>query len=439
MIEGVPPYSESAESAVLGAVFLNPSVWPVVYATLNEEDFYLQKNKVVFKHMLDLAAEGVPIDHITLGNALLTSGSLDKIGGAITLDGYTESIATTVNTEHYANIVRDKAAIRGVIYAAHRVASGGMSDNGSEFLASEVDKLLTAADAMNRTRMPDSLLDMGARVLSNYELVESGYRGISLPWPSMDAMTAGLWPKTITMFVARPGTGKSFIAVICARHAWLSGKRVLVVSPEMSKDEIAERFFVIQAGVDYHNVVIGQLPTPMRSKFVKTIEDVKGQEGLYIMDSDDDLTPKNMEAAIRACKPDLVAIDSIYDIKVKGDRKDRVLLALEWIKKSAKTFGFAAVGFAQQNRSAELTEKKGGGARLGTIALADEIGQDSHGVFALEQTRDDKADKIMKIKPLKLRRGQFKKPTIRINWDFEVMRFDEIEDEDEEELDEIPF
>jgi len=255
----------------------------------------------------------------------------------------------------------------------------------------------------------------------------------------MDSMTAGAWPKTITMFVARPGVGKTFVAVICARHAWLNNRRVLVISPEMSKDEIAERFFVIHSSVSYHSVISGQLPTIMEQRFEKTILDSSGKDGLWIMDSDDDLTPRGMESAIRACNPDLVAIDSIYDIHLKGDRKDRAIGALSWMKKSSKEFGHATIGFAQQNRIAELSEKKGGGARLGTIALADEIGQDAHAVFALEQTQDDKDDKIMKIKKIKLRRGNAKRPSIKVHWDMDRMFFDEIVEEDDGDEDDIPF
>lgn len=854
----IPPYSSDAESAVLGSVFLDNSCWGQVFSSLNEEDFYLESNRRVFRHMYKLFEDGVPVDHVTLGNSLRQSGDLEKIGGVMALNDYTEHVATLSNISYYANIVREKSATRRVIYNAQNLVSEGMMDVGVDGLSKSMEELLKSAQMLARTRMPDSLLDMGEKVMANYKMVANGYRGIELPWPSMDAMTAGLWPKTVTMFVARPGTGKclrydtlvmnsnsgayftiedivksrmniltrnengsisrirpdawlstgrkqcvavsshggrkisgtpehplmtpdgwkridelqvgeyievagsvpepyftvdadkeeaiilgmmladggltggtprfnkkcpivsrvlsdavqhygwelvntargklngehsiisngdffrwwdkkvghrylsknkiipnrvfgysnenlstfigamwscdgsfpiskngqvtaeisfaskemveqvqrlmlrfgihgrirskvtilngkkfnswsytvyshshdafvasipilgdkaeklarlsysnnpniggipitgrmkkdmierigklsndervskynsvskmlgmttrisanklyrrktvssrvfsafvevfgwdhwrhllvnrwdkiidikddgvqdvydltvmgthnflandivahnTFVAVVCARHAWQNGKKVLIVSPEMSKDEIAERFFVIHAGVSYHNVITGQLATIQEQKLKDSIDSVSGSGNLWIMDSDDDLSPKGMEAAIRACQPDMVAIDSIYDIKVSGDRKDRALGALEWMKRCAKDLGFAAVGFAQQNRSAELSEKKGGGARLGTIALADEIGQDAHAVFALEQSKDEKDDKKMSFKPLKLRRGQYKKPKITVNWDFESMVFDEIVEEevDGDFSEEIPF
>jgi len=436
----VPPYNVEAEVSVLGSVLLNNDCWSTVFANLNDEDFYVDANRRVFNSMYGLFEAGVPVDHVTLGNRLREAGDLEKIGGAIALHNITDAVATTANIEAYVGIVKDDSSIRSVIHQAQNVVASGMSGSGTSDVYSDVERLLHAARDLTRGRMPDSLMGLGEKVLDNYRKVADGYRGIELPWPTIDLMTAGAWPKTVTIFVGRPGVGKSQIAVLCARHAWRNNKRVLIVSPEMSKVEIAERFFVVESGVSYHGVVSGQLPTIMETELIKVICELKEKHGIWILDSDDDLTPAGIEAAIRACDPELVAIDSIYDLRMKGERRDRALGAIEWMKRSCKEYGFASIGFAQQNRAAELSEKKGGGARLGTIALADEIAQDAHAVFALEQTKDDKADKVMKLKPLKLRRGQFKKPTVKVHWDFETMNFDEIEDDDEyENGGDIPF
>lgn len=436
----VPPHNQEAEVAVLGAVLLNNECWGEAYAILDAGDFYSESNRKVYEAMGDLFASGTPVDHVTLGHMLRQKGDLEKIGGAIALANITDAVATTANMSYYADIVRETSQLRTLIYEADKVSSKGFSSVTIEDMAGDVEGLVAAAQALGRRRMPDSLLSLGDKVLENYKMVAEGYRGIELPWPSLDNMTAGLWPKTVTMFVARPGVGKTQVAIICARHAWLKGRRVLVVSPEMPKDEIAERFFVTHAAVSYQGVINGELPTPMVEKLESTIERDRDLPGLYILDSDDDLSPRGIDSAVRASNPHLVAVDSMYDLKIKGERRDRMLMALEWIKGNSRSYGYAAVGFAQQNRIAELSEKKGGGARLGTIALADEIGQDAQTVIALEQTKDDKADKIMKFHPLKIRRGQFKRSKVKSVWDFDRMNFDEIEDVEESEYsDEIPF
>lgn len=436
----MPPCDNEAEASVLGSILLKPEVIKIVETVIEPEDFYSETHRYVYEGMLALEKENVPVDHVTLAHKLRQRGNLERIGGGIALSNLTDAVATTENVEHYAAIVYEKSAARKVIYAAQEVVSRGYMDTSSEELYGAVDSLTDKALTLARSRMPMSLLGMGEEVIEFYKKVAGGYRGIELPWPTINNMTAGMWPGTMTIFVARPGIGKSTVAILSARHAWLNGQPSLVVSPEMSKMEIAERFFVIDAGVSYKNTVRGELSAYELPKLENSASENKEKTGLWIMDSTDDLTPRGINSAIRACQPSFVAVDSMYDLRLKGDRKDKILQALEWLKSSSKEMNFAACGFAQQNRVAELSEKKGGGSRIGTIALADEVGQDAHAVFALEQTKDMKADGIMRIKPLKLRRGYGADP-VDVLWNFDQMNFDEIpkDEESNDDLEEIPF
>ncbi|MDQ6963444.1 MAG: DnaB-like helicase C-terminal domain-containing protein, partial [Mariprofundales bacterium] len=158
---------------------------------------------------------------------------------------------------------------------------------------------------------PDNLLSIGPKVMEFYDKVRNGYEGISLPWPTLSGMMRGLWPGTTTMFVARPGVGKTFVAVVSARHAWLRhGISPLVVSPEMGKLEMAERFFVVHSGVSYADVVRGTLSDLALEKLRGTVEEVAGDREappVWIMGPDDDLSPQSIDRAIRETKPGLVA------------------------------------------------------------------------------------------------------------------------------------
>ena len=425
----MPPHDSESERVILGALLLDNECWGAVSSDLIAEDFYTEKHRIVFRVMSELFLSSIPVDPVSLGNRLIQKGDDNRIGGVVTLTNLTDGIATLKNIDYHVSVVRRLSGIRSIIYSAQRLVETGIRTADADAVGAELDKLIQVSTSLVRTSMPDSLLSLGKQVFENYQLVESGYRGIELPWQGMDKMTAGLWKKTITIFVARPSTGKSQVATIIGRHAWLNKKTVLIISPEMTKEEIAERFFVLHANVNYAHVVSGQLPTIMKKKFKDTIEEMLGLKGLYIMDASDDITPKGIEIATRACNPDLVAIDSIYDLRVKGVRKERAVVVMDWLKRYVKSMNVPIVGFAQQNRTAEKKEKDGGGSRLGTIALADEIGQDAHTIIALEQTKDDKNDKIMYFRPLKIRRGQMPRDRIKIHWDFDNMDFSEFEDE----------
>jgi len=437
----VPPFDRDAERAVLGAILLDGSVLPVVTVLLEPSDFYFETHRRIYNSMLAISVRGIAIDHITLGGELTESGNLEKIGGAAALDGLTDRVPVVSNVEHYARIVREKSAMRRIIYCAQKIAADGFADHGTDSVDAGFAAIQEAVQELSRSRMPSSLLAMGDQVLEMYDKVAHGYSGVPMPWPTLNAMTAGMWPKTMTMFVARPGVGKTFLAVIAGRHAWKEGIRTLIVSPEMSRLEIAERFFSVHSSVSYLHMVQGTVSDYEMPKLQDAAASCKTQEGLWIMDAEDDLSPKGIEAAIRACSPGLVAIDSLYDLRIRGERRDKLLVALEWFKGAVKRFDLAGVGFVQLNRAAEISEKKGGGVRLGTIALADEIGQDAHAVFALEQDKDMRADRRLRIKPLKLRRGTAgASEGVGVHWNFDLMRFDELPPEDGDSFeDTVPF
>ncbi len=439
-VERVLPHDREAERAVLGAILLNPSVMASISVIVDPSDFWFGEYKIIYLAMLNLTARGVEIDHVTLGSELAADGSLTKIGGPMALDNLTE-VVTSANAEHYAAIVRERAAMRQVIVKARSLALDGYKGNEPDKVQQSFDALQDAVHALSRTKMPHSLLAMGDSVLEMYDRVAHGYSGVPLPWPTLNAMTSGMWPKTITMFVARPGVGKTQVAILAARHAWMEGNCVLIVSPEMSRGEIAERFFAIHSPVSYSHLVHGTVGEYEMPRLVEAVESCKVKEGLWILDSEDDISPRGIDSAIRACRPNLVAIDSLYDLHIKGERRDKLLVALDWFKKAVKYFDIAGCGFVQLNRAAEVSEKKGGGIRLGTIALADEIGQDSHAVFALEQDRDMKDDRIMRFKPLKLRRGSSASEGVEVRWDFESMQFSELERDEEDVFvdDPVPF
>jgi len=443
MEDRVPPNSIKAERACLGCVFLKQDTFDIIDSIIDEADFWSEPHRTIYAAMRRLIDSGVPIDHVTVGEHLIQRKELEKAGGALYLGELLDSVATTANVEAYANVVRERAGARAVMYAAGKLHEIANSKDMEATLAA-MDKVVAAADTLSQNRMPASLLELGDKVMENYDRAKAGFSGIALPWDTLNEMTMGMWPGTVTFFVARPGVGKTFVAVIAARHSWLLEHRTLIVSPEMSKEEIAERFFVVDAGVNYDNVVRGTLGAWELPKLTDSINSRKGGSGLWIMDAEDDISPKGIEAAIRACKPELVAVDSIYDLRVRGERRDRALIALEWMRRTSKRFSVSMCAFAQQNRAAELSEKKGGGSRLGTIALADEIGQDAHSVFALEQDKDEKADKKIRFKPLKLRRGRWSGDDVVVNWDFEKMDFSEADQPDDskdfkDDQNDIPF
>lgn len=297
-----------------------------------------------------------------------------------------------------------------------------------------------------------SLAETAPEVLEMYERTKRGEIGIPYPWPTMTAMTQGLWPGTLTFFVARPSVGKSWTVVHIALNAWQKGHRVLLVSPEMNRVEISERLVARVGFLNYSNMVSGQLGDYAEERLRASVIDLQEHaQELFILDDEERLSPEYIEQATDMVKPDLVCVDSIYMMraaeqmaKKKGKtgrssgggqdtRYDRILLVIDWLRSFAKRKNVPVVAISQLNKEGVSSQKKSRGIREGstmglenTLAMSDTLLWDVQNLFAMHQDDDMRADKQMLYIPLKTRRRAFSK-FIRTRWDMDSMNFDEIE------------
>lgn len=265
------------------------------------------------------------------------------------------------------------------------------------------------------------LMDLGDEVITQYKRTKDGVIGVPMPWPSLNEMTMGLWPGTLTFFAARPGVGKTFAIVIICLHAWKEGYRVLLVSPEMSAIEIAERAFSIQTRTSYRDVVSGALGEFAEKRFFEGVMTMKGMEGFYIIDADEQMEPRAIEDVIDEVAPDVVGIDSAYMLRTApGNRYERMVATVDWLRGMAKRKKVPTIALSQFRK---LDSKRGGS--LDDFAMTDTIAWDAHNLFGLHQDEDMKADKVMEFKGIKVRRQAFQRD-LKVNWDFEMMNFEEI-------------
>jgi replicative DNA helicase len=436
----VPPYSKEAEEAVLGSVLLNNKVLETIVDLLPAEDFYIETHRRIYAAILTLWTERNPVDHVTLGNELIRRGDMEKIGGPMALDQLAERVGSVANVEYYAKIIRGKAAVRRMIYAAQQVVAEGFGcsdENPDEWIANAQAQIeTTATTALSGRREPPTLFSYADEVRHAYDLARAGVAGLPMPWPTINAMTGGLRWGTITAFVARPAVGKSSSLVLIAKHIWSlpnREERVLIVSPEMSAQDMAERFYVMEAKVPYMSVVRGQLSDFESPKLWTVMDRMRGSDRLWILDAaTDELTESSLNAAIRATQPTLVAIDSFYDLNFPGrDDNERVRNIARWLYKACKRHRFACVVGSQQNREQEKAKNKGGGSRLGTIAFSDAIAQRFDAIFAMECNEKLKQRQRRVLKPLKIRRGFGLEP-VELHWDFSTGNFAEADDRTDE-------
>jgi replicative DNA helicase len=328
-------------------------------------------------------------------------------------------------------------------------------DDGEQTAAR--DEVLRLADHLRSDRMTQlqihTLGDVAPEVVAMYERVKRGEIGVPFPWQIMTDMTLGMWPGTLTFFVARPGVGKTWTAVITALHAWKVAKvKVLIVSPELGRVELGERLISAHGQFSYRDIVSGTLGDLAEQKLVSLASDLAkgGGDGLFILDDEDKLSPDYIEQAIEATEPALVLIDSLYMLRVeqgkiksgagsRGDRMERVVETVNWMrgvsrrKRPFAPTGLPVVGIHQLSREGRpkreavqaLKSGRSTGGLEDTVALSDALFWNAHNLFAMYQDPYMRQDKQLMYVPLKARR-QATMSSLVIRWDMDAMDFQEI-------------
>lgn len=291
-----------------------------------------------------------------------------------------------------------------------------------------------------------SLADVAPEVLDLYERIKRGETGVPFPWEIMTDMTLGLWPGTLTFFVARPGVGKTWTAVIIALHAWGEAKkRVLVVSPEMERVEMGERLVSKYGKFAYSDMIQAQLGQFGEQKLREVVDELSRiGDDLFILDNEEKLEPEYIEQAIDSCLPDIVLIDSLYMLRVekgkvkkgagsKGDRQERVVQTIEWMRSLSRRKKIPVVGIHQLSRQGKVRKDaarnlkagRGTGGLEDTVALSDALYWNAHNLFAMYADEYMRQDKQLMYVPLKVRR-QAKMCSVVVEWDMITMEFKQI-------------
>ena len=256
------PHSLEGEQAVLGAMLIDPDCVKNVMDRLRPGDFYLRQNREIFETILTMFNYSRPIDGITV------FGEMEKAG---LTDGNTRSYLaqlmeitpTSANVMEYAAIVQDKALLRSVAQAAGEITAlvqEGMGEAGEILEASE-QKIY----AIRRGRSAQEMVPLGQVLpdvldrLSEMSEHEDHLPGLSTGLSAIDQKITGLNNSDLILLAARPGMGKTSLALNVALNVAREGKTVAVFSLEMSREQLATRLLSSEALVENNRLRTGLL------------------------------------------------------------------------------------------------------------------------------------------------------------------------------------
>ena len=260
----IPPHDEQAEASILGAILIDKDSISEVIDFIRPEFFYKDNHSFIFESMMALFEKHEPIDLVTVTAELKKMGKHKVIGGAGYLTELTNIVPTSANIEYYAQIVSDHFIKRSLIDVSARITSQTFAGSNDTKQLLDMAESEIMAIAQRRTRrdfinIKDALAESFDR-LDELHKKGTNLRGIPSGFYDLDNKLAGMQESNLLILAARPGQGKTALALNIAQYLTVHEKiPVGIFSLEMSKEELVDRLLVSQADVDAWRLKTGRL------------------------------------------------------------------------------------------------------------------------------------------------------------------------------------
>ena len=363
------PHDAQAEQAVLGAMLIDADCVKDVMDQLRAEDFYLRQNREIFEIIAHMFVYSQPIDGVTVAGELEKAG-LYNDNTRPYLVQLMDVTPTSANVMEYARIVRDKALMRQVAAAAADITAMVQDGTGAadDMLESAEQKVYAIRSGRNLQNMtPVSVVLKG--VMDHLaELTASGGKvlpGLSTGLSSVDAKINGLGKSDLLLLAARPGMGKTSMALnVALSAAKTSGKTVAVFSLEMSKEQLVTRLIAGEGLVENQRLTTGNL---RESDWQRIAEAASALSRLDIrIDDNPLLTVADMNAKCRRLDNlGLIVIDYLQLMTSAGgksyqgeNRQQAVSDISRMLKIMAKELQVPVLCLSQLSRANEKREDK---------------------------------------------------------------------------------
>ncbi len=260
----IPPQNVEAETSVIGALMLDGEAIIKIAEVVNPEDFYRPDHQLIFEAITRLFEKRQPIDVLTVTEELEKQGKLDQAGGASTLAAAVAAVPTATNVRHYAQIVREKAVLRRIISAGTGIAELGYHEDME--IAAVLDQSEQQLFQVSQRFLKNNFTPIADILSESFDRIDKLHqnkgelRGTPTGFHDMDNLLAGLQASDLIILAARPGMGKTSLALNIAEHVACDKHiPVAVFSLEMSREQLVDRLLCSQAGIDLWKLRTGNL------------------------------------------------------------------------------------------------------------------------------------------------------------------------------------
>lgn len=394
------PRADDSERCVIGSILLSANARDDIAGMLRTADFFDERCEILFRAIMELHGTTRDVDPVLVYEWLRSRKLLERAGGAKFISETFATVPTSAHAIHYANRVSNASTLRAVMDAANRIATDavdnqhdapGVVERAQQRLGELLDRTATSEPKSIGDVLQTALAAIEDRC-DNPDQSEAIKTGIS----ELDrAFAGGLRKNQLVVIAARPGVGKSALALQIVHEAARSGHVVLLSSLEMGRDELAERLLTQHALVDGNRLRDGSLNGDERRRVVACAAE-QSRLPLFVEDRPNQSVRDIASAARRLKRKQgslgMVMIDYIQLVTVadhRVPRQEQVAQIARSLKMLAKELEVPVVCLCQLNRD---SEKQNRAPRLSDLRESGAIEQDADVVLFLHRAEQSRKD-----------------------------------------------
>jgi replicative DNA helicase len=361
------PHNLEAERSVLGAILIDNHTFNLAVSIITSQAFFRDAHRRIFERMTDLSERNQPIDLVTLKEELERSGELEEVGGPAYIASLVDGVPRSTNVEYYAQIVKEKATLRALIFSANKIlANAYEADQEADLILDDAE---SAIFAVAEDRVKSGFMPMRELVHESFPKIEKLFEhksyitGVPTGFDDLDRKTRGLQPGDLVIVAARPSMGKTSLVLNICQHVATNGRVAGFFSLEMSKEQLFMRMLASEARIDTYRLLSGQIGQREYGQITHALETLS--EAQLFIDDTAGIGVLEMRAKARRLQAEhglhLLAIDYIQLMTGRGRFENRTL-ELAAISRSlkglAKELSVPIIVLSQLSRAPEARSDK---------------------------------------------------------------------------------
>lgn len=434
-MNGLPPQNVEMEQSVLGAILQDNDTFAELVDTLQEDDFYRDAHRLLYRAMRDLFQDNIPIDVLSVNEWLKKKDRLDAIGGPAYLAELIELVPTVAHVDYHARVVREKSVLRAVIQMTNDIVVECHEEDA------DADKLIDRAETrildVRQAASGGAFQTAAAGVRDALHHLEqlaasSGeVTGLATGFSDLDKLTGGLQSGNMLVVAGRPSMGKTTFALNIAAHVAQGKNPVAIFSLEMTARELWLRLLSAETQINSEKFRRGKLG---KEEWRRLTDAASTFHATKLFMSDSVVTVGGIRTQARRIKAQagglsMVIVDYLQLLTGQGraeSRQQEVSALSRALKRLAVELDCVVVAVSQLNRAPE--SRSGNKPMLADLRESGAIEQDADLVALLyrdEAYNTDSDDRgVAEINIAKHRNGPT--GTLQLAFRSEFTRFDNL-------------